>query len=81
MPAFLLIVIAMIAFLFSTGCASTRRASETPAFQTTVAEVDLGALPIFDGPTGLRRTLTDALTVFDEISTDAGSGGVAGGVE
>ena len=48
--------IALFAVLISSGCASTRRIEHPVVFERDLAPVDLDALPIFDGPTGLRTS-------------------------
>lgn len=53
--AVLLLFIPALAAL-ATGCASTRPVAQPSAFGTELAGVDVGALPIFDGPTGLRTS-------------------------
>ena len=46
----------LLSCALTTGCASTGRRVNPHTPQTELAQVDLHALPIFDGPTGLRTS-------------------------
>ena len=51
-----LVTALLLAAFIMTGCASGNRADSPHDFQTEIAQVDLDAIPIFNGATGERKT-------------------------